>query len=179
MIMKSSSFNQSVRNQRAFTLIELMVTAVILVLVLTLASVNYLRFLDQQRLYDAGGNIEALLKDARNKAQTGFLGTQELGFCAKLQAVEVSTSLNLDSQLLFEAALRCSDDSLITYDEYVVEQVGAAISQSMRAAFLPSGGVSLSLDGGSVDELSATIEQGSATITIAIDRGGLINVIYQ
>lgn len=177
--MKSSRSESPRAAQRAFTLIELMITAVILVLVLAVASINYLRFLEQQRLYDAGSAVEALLKDARSKAKTGFLGTQDLGFCGQLQAVEVVTQLNLDSKLTFAAALRCVDDSLIVYDEYVVEQVGAVISQTMRAAFLPSGGVNLFLDGVAVDQLSATIQQGAATITIKIDNGGLIDVSYQ
>jgi prepilin-type N-terminal cleavage/methylation domain-containing protein len=168
-------------NQQAFTLIELMVTAVILVLVLALASINYLRFLEKQRLYDAGNGIEALLKDARNKAKTGFLGSQELGFCTQLQGVEVVSKLNLEGKLTFEAQLLCVDESVepIIYDQYVVEEVGALLSQSMSAIFFPKGGVLLALDGGQVDELSAVIQQGTATIVVMIDGGGLINVSYE
>jgi len=164
--------------QSAFTLIELIIVAAIMIIVLLVGVVNYLRFLEKQQLYQVGSDIEAMLKDARNKSQTGFLGNADIGFCNQLKAVEIVSSVNLDSQLVFNARLVCMDDSLIAYDTYVVEQVGIVMNHSMRAAFLPRGGVQLFLDNVSVDQLSAIVNQGDSQISIQIDRGGLISVLY-
>jgi type II secretory pathway pseudopilin PulG len=167
------------RNQTAFTLVELLITVSVLVLVLTTGAVNYLRFLNKQNLYKAGSAIEVMIKDARSKAQNGFLGDEEIGFCSKLAAVEVFSILNAENKITLSTQLRCENDDLLTYESYLLDHNNVTLSQNFRISFLPLRGANISLGGSSVSSGSATLNSGEDEVILNFDKGGNVSVQYQ
>ena len=167
------------RSQKAFTFIELLMTIAVMVIALAIGVTNYLRFLDQQRLHQSGAIIEAMLKDARTKAQNGFLGNEEIGFCGKLGAVEVFSTTTAEEKIALTAQLLCSDNSLLVYDSYLVSQDGVAIDLHFKISFLPLRGATVSLAGNAVASGSATLSRNSGEVIFNLDQGGAIDVKYQ
>jgi prepilin-type N-terminal cleavage/methylation domain-containing protein len=166
------------QQSNAFTLVELLITVSIMVISLAVGAVNYLRFLDQQKLYQSGASVEAILKDARLKAQNGFLGTDELGYCAQLKAVEVFSS-QVAGQVQFTAQLHCASDHLLVYDNYVVPELGTTLTPSLTVAYLPVRGATLTIGGSNTSSGSATLERGNGSVTFNLDQGGVIDVQYE
>lgn len=154
-------------------------TVSIMILMLTVGAINYLRFLDKQKVYQSGSNIEAMLKDARSKAQNGFLGDSEIGFCTKLEAIEVSVVNTTENKILSTAKLHCVDDSLLTYDSYLVPESGTTINKNFIVSFLPMRGAIVSLAGSVVSSGSATINRSNVNVTFNFDQGGIIDVKYE
>ena len=167
------------KKQAAFTFIEILVTVSVMVISLSIGAVNYLRFLDKQRLYQSGASIEAMLKDARSKAQHGFLGNEELGFCAQLKAVEVFSSQTTDNRINFKAQLHCASDYLLVYDEYTIEKSGTALDQHFQASYLPVRGATLLINGSTVASGSAVLSRESGAVIFNLDQGGAIDVKYE
>lgn len=167
------------KTQAAFTLVELLITVSILVLILTLGAVNYLRFFNKQNLYRAGSAIEVMVKDARSKAQNGFLGNEEIGFCNQLAAVEVFSALNAENQLALSTQVRCENNSVLNYENYTVDQSNIVLNQNFRVAFLPLRGSNVSLGGSLVASGSAILSSGENEVILNFDQGGNINVQYQ
>ncbi len=167
------------RNQAAFTFVEILVTVAVMVISLSIGAVNYLRFLDKQKLYQAGANVESILKEARLKAQNGFLGNEELGFCAQLKAIEVFSSQTTDNKVNFKAQLHCASDYLLVYDDYTVEESGTALSQNFQMSYLPMRGATLSIGGTNVASGSAILSRDSATVIFNLDQGGTVDVKYE
>lgn len=167
------------KNQKAFTLVELLVSVSVLVIVLTIGAINYLRFLNKQSLYKAGSAVEVMIKDARSKAQNGFLGDEEIGFCSKLASIEVFSFLNAEDKISLSAQVRCDNNDLLTYDNYVVNQGNIVLNQNFRISFLPLRGATVSLGGSSVASGSATLSFGEDTVILGFDNGGNINVEYK
>ncbi|HAZ73582.1 MAG: hypothetical protein UT13_C0001G0730 [Candidatus Pacebacteria bacterium GW2011_GWF2_38_9] len=167
------------RNQTAFTLVELLITVSVLVLVLTMGAVNYLRFLNKQNLYKAGSAIEVMIKDARSKAQNGFLGDEEIGFCSKLAAIEVFSIINAENKISLNTQVRCENNDLLTYENYLIDQNNIVLSQNFRVSFLPLRGSNVYLGGSSVASGSATLSSGEDEVILNFDQGGNIDVRYQ
>jgi hypothetical protein len=150
-----------------------------MVVSLTVGVTNYLRFLDKQRLYQSGSNIEAIFKDARNKAQNGFLGNEDVGFCSKLGAIEVSSALDASNKISSTARVRCSDGSFLTYDSYTIDQTDTLLNQSFKISFLPMRGAVVLLNNIPVSSGSAIISRGGSKVTFNLDQGGTIDVKYE
>lgn len=167
------------RNQRAFTFVEILVTVAVMVITLSIGAVNYLRFLDKQKLHQSGSSLESMLKEARLKAQHGFLGNEELGFCAQLRAVEVFSSQTTDNKVNFKAQLHCASDYLLVYDDYTVEELGTALSQNFQMSYLPMRGAILSINGANVASGSVTLSRDSGAVFFNLDQGGSIDVKYE
>lgn len=167
------------KNQKAFTLVEILVTVTVMVISLSIGAVNYLRFLDKQKLYQSGSSVEAILKDARSKAQRGFLGNEELGFCAQVKAVEVVTSQTADSKVNFKAQLHCASDYLLVYDNYMVEEAGTILDHNFQISYLPIRGATLLIDGSAVASGSAILNRDSGSVIFNLDQGGAIDVKYE
>lgn len=167
------------KNQTAFTFVEILVTVSIMVVSLSVGVANYLRFLDKQKLYQSGSSIESILKDARSKAQHGFLGNEELGYCAQLKAVEVFSGQTIDNKINFKAQLHCASDHLLVYDEYVVEESGTLLNHNFQASYLPVRGAILLIDGSAVASGSAILSRDSGEVIFSLDQGGAIDVNYQ
>ncbi|GEM_PF-5741481 len=165
--------------QRAFTFIELMITIAVMVISLMIGITNYLRFLDKQRLYQSGAIIEAMIKDARVKAQNGFLGNEEIGFCTKLGAVEVFSSLTTEERVNVTAQLLCADNSVLVYDNYLIDNDQTTIDSQFKVSFLPLRGAIITLAGNSIASGSATLSRDSAEVLFNLDQGGAIDVKYQ
>ncbi len=167
------------KGQKAFTFIELLITVTVMVISLSIGVVNYLRFLDQQRLYQSGASVEAMLKDARSKAQNGFLGNEELGFCAQLKAIELSSSETVDEQLVFTAALRCTNNNLLTYETYSITQSGTTLDKNFKISFLPLRGAVILLNNIGVASGSALLQRNDNQVIFNFDQGGAVDVQYQ
>lgn len=167
------------RNQKAFTFVEILVTVAVMVITLSIGAVNYLRFLDKQKLHQSGSSLESMLKEARLKAQHGFLGTEELGFCAQLKAVEVFSSQTTDSKINFKAQLHCASDHLLVYDDYIVEESDTALSQNFQMSYLPMRGAILSINGAELASGSVTLSRDSGEVILNLDQGGAIDVKYE
>lgn len=167
------------RKQTAFTFIEILITVAIMVISLSIGAVNYLRFLNKQKLYQAGSNIEAILKDARSKAQNGFLGNEELGFCAQLKAIEVFSAETAEDKVNVTAQLHCASDHLLVYDSYVIEESETSFSQNFQISFLPIKGAALLINGSSVASGSATLSRDDDLVIFNLDQGGAIDVKYE
>lgn len=165
--------------QRAFTFIELMITIAIMVVSLMIGITNYLRFLDKQRLYQSGAMVETLLKDARAKAQNGFLGNEEIGYCSKLGAVEVFSALNAEEKINITAQLLCADNSTLVYENYLIDQDGTVLNSQFKASFLPLRGATVLFGGNSVASGSASLTRDSGEVIFNLDQGGAIDVKYQ
>lgn len=165
--------------QRAFTFIELMITIAIMVISLMIGITNYLRFLDKQRLYQSGAMVETLLKDARAKAQNGFLGNEEIGYCSKLGAVEVFSALNAEEKINITAQLLCADNSILVYENYLVDQDGTVFDSQFKVSFLPLRGATVLFAGNSVASGSASLTRDSGEVIFNLDQGGAIDVKYQ
>lgn len=166
-------------HSKAFTFIELLMTVSIMIISLSIGIINYLRFLDKQGLYQSGSQIESIFKDARSKAQSGFLGNEEIGFCDKLAAVEVFSSITAESKVSFTAQLRCANGDLLVYDNYLITQAGTSLSQSFKISFLPMRGSVVLLDSTSVASGSAILTRNNSDITFNLDQGGNIDVRYE
>lgn len=166
-------------NQSAFTLIELLITVVIMIISLAIGMINYFRFLDKQKLYQSGSNIETMLKDARTKAQTGFLGNESIGFCAKLAGVEFSALNTAENKVASTVNIRCADNSLLTYESHIIEERNTTIDKSLTVSFLPMRGATVILGGVSVSSGSATISRDNSTVILNLDQGGTVDVKYQ
>lgn len=171
--MRSAPFSQ-----RAFSLIELLITVSIMLLLLVFGMVNYLRSLDKQRVYQAGSGIEALLKDARSKAQNGFLGSDSLGYCAQLVGVEVFSSIDA-GETQVDARLRCLDASTILYDTYVLEETDMVFDAHFLVLFKPMRGADVRIASTPVSSGSATLSNQGGDVVFSLDQGGSINVSYQ
>ena len=167
------------KNQQAFTLVELLITVMIIVISLSIGVTNYLRFLDKQRLYQAGSNIEAMLKDARTKAQNGFLGNDEIGFCAQLAAVEVSSALTSESLVAAITQVRCADGTLLTYENYLIGESNTLFDKNFKVSFLPMRGATILLDSTQVASGAATLSRSGSNVIFNFDQGGTIDVKYE
>lgn len=154
-------------------------TVSIMVLTLTVGAVNYLRFLNKQNLYKAASTAEGMLKDARAKAQNGFLGDEEIGFCQQLQAVEVFSAEDANNGLYLSAQLHCANDLLLTYDSYTIEPSSISLNHHFKVAFLAKNGSSVNIDGETVASGSATLTYDNNDVTLNFDQGGNVNVQYQ
>lgn len=163
----------------AFTFIEILVTVSVMVISLSIGVANYLRFLDKQKLYQSGSSIEVILKDARSKAQNGFLGNSELGFCAQLKAVEVSSGLTADNEISITAQLHCASDHILVYDSYVIEEQATILNKNFQAAYLPIHGAVLLFNGAASASGSAVLSRGTSSVIFGLDQGGVIDVKYQ
>ncbi len=166
-------------HSRGFTFIELLMTVSIMIISLAIGITNYLRFLDKQSLYQAGSSVESIFKDARSKAQSGFLGNEEIGFCDKLAAVEVLSSLTAESKVFFTAQLRCANADLLVYDTHLVSQTGTVLSQNFKVSFLPMRGSVVLLNSISVASGSAILSRNDNEVTFNLDQGGTIDVKYE
>lgn len=167
------------KNQAAFTFIEILVTVSIMVISLSVGVANYLRYLDKQRLYQSGSSIEAILKDARSKAQTGFLGNETIGYCAQLSAVEVLSGVTAENKINITAQLHCASDYLLVYDSYLVEETATVFSPNFQVSYLPVHGASLLLNGTLAASGSATLSRNSGAVIFNLDQGGAIDVKYE
>ncbi len=171
--------SKKIGKQSGFTLVELLITVVIMVISLAIGMTNYLRYLDKQQLYQFGSNIEAMLKDARSKAQTGFLGNSDIGFCVKLASVDVATSLDVDGKVYSDMKIRCSDGSSMTYETQAIDKDSVSIDKTFVMSFLPMRGAVVTLGGASVSSGSAILSRGDSGVVFNLDQGGTINVKYQ
>lgn len=167
------------KNQTAFTFVEILVTVSVMVISLSIGAANYLRFLDKQKLYQSGSSVEAILKDARSKAQLGYLGNEELGFCVQLKAVEVVSSQNADNKINFRAQLHCASDFLLVYDDYTVEESGTVLDYNFQISYLPVRGATLLINGSATASGSAILSRDSGAVIFNLDQGGAIDVKYE
>ncbi len=169
------------KKQAAFTLIELLIAISVMAISLAIGSVNYLRFLSKQNLYKSGANIESIIKDARLKAQNGFLGNEAMGFCNQVAAVEVFSGTTADGKVSITARLRCDNGSLLTYENYIVDQDETAFDKSLKVSFLPLPlqGATVLLNNVSVASGSATLSHGEDMVIFNLDQGGMIDVKYE
>lgn len=165
--------------QAAFTFIELLMTTAIMVLLLSVGIVNYLRFLDKQKLYQAGSSLESMLEDARTKAQNGYLGDTTIGFCNQLTSVEVFSGLDAKQQPEFVAQLRCANSTTLPYDKYSVVEAGTVLSPNFKVNFLPLRGTIVWLNDNLVASGAATLSRADAQVIFNLDQGGTIDVRYQ
>lgn len=166
------------KKQQAFTMIELLVTASVMVVLLTIGIINYLAFLNKQRLYQEGSAIEAVLKDARSKAQNGFLGEEAIGFCDKLAAIEVFSE-SVDNQLQIKTQMACANGANAVQSIYQLDHNEFNLDQSFRVAFLPLRGANIFLNGNAVASGSASLSFGNDQVIFNFDQGGSIDVQYQ
>lgn len=164
---------------RAFTLIELLIAVSVIMISLSVGVANYLRFLDKQRLHQAGSQIEIMLKEARNRAQNGYLGNEEIGYCTQLAGVQVAFTTDGEGKAVVNGSLSCTDGSVLTYDSYTVEQTEAAFDQQFQILFYPSRGAALSMGGAPSSSAAATLSYRDSVVTFNLDQGGTINVIYE
>lgn len=167
------------KKQAAFTFIEILITVSIMVVSLSVGTANYLRFLNKQELYKDGSAIESILRDARSKAQIGFLGNDAIGFCAQLKAIEVLSGQSADDKVMVTARLHCESDYLLVYDSYTVSDAVTVIDQDFQAAYLPASGVNLLFDGTPAASGSAVLSREPGTVIITLDQGGAIDVKYE
>ena len=167
------------KNQNAFTFIELLITVSVMIISLSIAVVNYLRFFDKQKLYQSGSSIEAILKDARSKAQNGFLGNEEIGFCAKLAAVEVFSGLTTNDKVSVTMQLHCANEDLLIYETYIIEEKQTSFDQNFKISFLPIHGATVSLAGSSVASGSAVLSRSESEVLFNLDQGGTVDVKYE
>ena len=165
------------KKSSAFTLVELMVSVSIMVMLLAAGSVAYLRYLNKQNLYQSGSAIEAMVKDARSKAQNGFLGDEEIGFCDRLSSVEVFSALNASNRVYLTAQLHCLDNSLLVYENYEANR-GISLDHNFSVSFLPLKGSQLSIGGSQVSSGSATLSYDDNEVVLNFDQGGNIDVKY-
>ena len=154
-------------------------TVSIMMILLVTGAINYLEFLDKQRLYQSGTSVEALLKDARTKAQIGFLGDEEVGFCAQLAAIEFFSGLNANNKISFTTQLRCLDNSVIPLQTQIIQENGTLLDKSFQINFLPMRGANLTINSSRVASGSATLSRDDATVIFNFDQGGAIDVKYQ
>lgn len=161
-----------------FTLIELLVTVLIMVIALSIGMINYIRYLQKQELYKSGSQIESVLKDARSKAQNGFLGDENFGYCAKLAAVEVLVTKTADKKILATSRLKCNDGSMIVYDSNAINDANVTLDKVFTISFLPRNGAELILDGKLVSSGSATLSRNDGQVIFTFDQGGTIDVKY-
>lgn len=164
----------SQHRRAAFTLIELLVVVSIMGLTLSVVTINYFRALQKQTLFDTGSKIEALLRDAQNKAQTGYLGNEEVGYCNQLQAVQVKAT-TVSGVTTFSESLLCQ-----TNGPFLLNSVTIASTYSLSSAptiqYLTQGGANL---GGS-DQITFTLSLNSEHLVVyTLNRGGAITVEYK
>lgn len=173
------------KHQAAFTFVELLVTVTVMLLVLVLGLVNYLKFLEKQKLYQFGSQIESLLKDARAKAQQGFLGNENIGFCEQLKAIEVFSTQDSNGYLRFQAQVRCGDNQALLYEDYLVTEKNVILSGALQVSYLPIRGANLQIDGQRVTDGTLTLSRSSQTgenaaqVLLNLDQGGAIEVKYE
>lgn len=160
-------------------MIELLISVSIILITLSAAMVNYLRFLDKQRLHQSGSAIETMLKEARSRAQSGYLGNEEIGYCNQLNGVEVYSSTNVEEQILFTSRLSCADGSFLPYESYTLEQAETAIDQHLSILFMSMRGATLTLGGNVESSGSATLSRQASNVTFNLDQGGTIDVVYE
>lgn len=166
------------KKQLAFTFVELLITVSVMVMSLSIGAINYLQFLDKQKLYQAGSTVEAILKDARSKAQNGFLGNEELGYCAQLKAVEVISSQTADNKVNFKAQLHCASDHLLVYESQTIEELGTIMDQNFQVSYLPIRGATLLINGTVLASGSAILSRNTGSVIFNLDQGGSIDVQY-
>lgn len=166
------------RASKAFTLIELMISVSIMVMLLASGSVAYLRYLNKQNLYQSGSAIEEMVKNARSKAQTGYLGSEEIGFCDRLNSVEVLSSIDASSQVSLTAQLHCMNEGIIVFDTYTANR-GVTLNRNFKVSFLPISGSLVYIAGSQVASGSATLAYDDNEVVLNFDQGGNVDVQYQ
>jgi prepilin-type N-terminal cleavage/methylation domain-containing protein len=177
--MKKLMISSLSKVQKAFTLVELMIAVSVIMISLSIGVANYLRFLDKQRLYQAGSSIEIMLKEARARAQNGYLGNEEIGFCAQLAGAQVTSVVDGNGKVAVIGSLNCADGSSLTYDDYTVEQAEAVLDQHFQILFYPLRGAALTLGGASSSSGAATLTYRDSSVIFNLDQGGTINVSYE
>lgn len=177
-MQKSMTSSPSKKHARGFTLIELLITISIMMITFAIALVNYMRFLEKQKLHQSGSRVETMLKDARLKAQNGYLGNDEIGYCDQLAGVEVSSSEDGDGIVSVAGRLNCADDTSLTYETATLNQ-SEVMGNHFSIIFLPLRGALVTVGGSQVSSGSATLSRDDSAVIFNLDQGASINVIYQ
>ena len=163
--------------QQAFTLIELLISVTIMAVLLAVGIVNYFRYLEKQRLYLFAGELEALVNDARVKARTGYLGDDVNGYCSQVDSVTIELSTDVDSLLVINETLNCTDSSVINIDSYTSEEVYSA-DALFSVAFSPTKTVSMERNEIAVNNMIITISSSNGSVVYNFAQGGLLTVNY-
>lgn len=159
----------------AYSLIELLVSIVIIMLLTGGALAGYTRYIDKQRLIASAEKIESGLREAQNMARIGYLGE-----CDGLASVRFYAFMQAN-RLYYQIRTYCAEDSsntLITtqaidYDLDICTDVsGTTCGQNINLYFKPYEFVSVNLS----RTIKSTINNFSATFDI--DQGGGIKVTY-
>lgn len=165
------------RNSAAFSLIELLVSIVIILLLTGGALAGYTRYIDKQRLVAAAEKIEAGLRETQNMARIGYLGG-----CAELDYVRFYAFIQTN-RLYYTISTWCKDDIPEEYFLFTIQGIdydldictdasGTNCGKTIYLRFKPYEFVSTDLS----RTIKSTINDFSATFDI--DQGGGIKVTY-
>ena len=163
--------------QKAFTLIELLISVTVMALLLAVGIINYFRYLEKQRLYLFAGQVESLINDARVKARTGFMGDDVNGYCNQVDNIEIELSSDFDSFLVISETLNCEDGASISLDSYTSEEVYSADAYFMLA-FSPTESVIMERNEIFSNSMTITISSANAQVVYNFAQGGLLTVEY-
>lgn len=161
-----------------FSLIELLVSIVIIILLVSGAVASYTSFIEKQRLVAVAEKIESGFREAQNMAKIGYLGE-----CDQLQFVNFSVyNYEGDSGtgLYYQISIRCyGEPADATYFPANISLVRVSegnkfttIPNLYSIRFYPLGNLNQ-------DFSFAISSTGStSTATFNIDKGGSIKVTY-
>lgn len=160
--------NSSLRRFSAFSLIELLVSIVIIMLLVSGSLVGYTRYIDKQRLMAAAEKLESGLREAQSMARIGYLGN-----CDELAGVQLHTATYGDDGIRYQIRIICApagsqDLAYVDLDEDLL------IDAPMDITFSPFGYINLT------DSIERNLQstRSSYVATFTIDKGGGIKVIY-
>ena len=149
-----------------FSLIELLVSIVIIMLLVSGALVSYTSFTEKQRLVAAAEKLESGLREAQNMAKIGYLS-----FCDELFGIKLLTS-NSGTGVAYQIQVLCADANFDSLG-YVYLGDDLSISEQINLTFRPYDNLA---SGITAVVLSST--RSNNTATFDIDQGGSIKVTY-
>ncbi|NLG06222.1 MAG: prepilin-type N-terminal cleavage/methylation domain-containing protein [Candidatus Pacebacteria bacterium] len=170
--------SSSPHKSSGFSLIELLVSIVIIMLLVSGAVASYTSFIEKQRLVAVAEKIESGFREAQNMAKIGYLGE-----CDQLQFVNFSV-YNYESDpgrgLYYQISIRCyGEPADATYSPGNKSLVRVSEGNKFTTSdnlydlkFYPLGNLSR--------DASFTISStgSTSTATFNIDHGGSIKVTY-
>lgn len=160
----------------AFSLIELLVSIVIIMLLVSGALVGYTSYTEKQRLVAVAEKIESGFREAQSRAKVGYLGT-----CAELRYVNFSVYYysGTGNGLYHQISLNCAEHAVGYYrsentfyfrvsegDEFTID------SPFYDLRFYPYENLNKAVS------FTISSTRTTSTATFDIDQGGSIKVTY-
>lgn len=168
--MVSAIHSMRRRTSQGFSLIELLITIVIFLLLLSVGIANFIRFNDRQKVTESVRKIKSSLQLAHTRTRTG-----DLGGCDLLAGYSVTSSVQPDQLTHVVVSAECDDGSSAISEEITLFP-SVTVSPAIDVFYeVISGYVCLTSDCTNADE-TYTVDNSGMTYSFVVTNAGEVRV---